>query len=193
MIASIPTTYKDIEFRSRLEAKWAAFFDQCGWHWSYETLDFNGWISDFSIGQLPVLVEIKPFHHEAEWRDSIAKIINSGCTDPVILLGADATFRAWEDDCEDAPKIGWLSIFEGRRDDCEAGERSIWDLHFGFTEGNKKLGLCPMNGGWKNYIWNTDNPKSARVWLGQEDKRNTLIAFWREACNRSQWRPRNER
>jgi len=31
MIAAIPTLYKDVQFRSRLEAKWAAFFDLLGW------------------------------------------------------------------------------------------------------------------------------------------------------------------
>lgn len=30
--AAIPTTYADVQMRSRLEAKWAAFFDLCGWH-----------------------------------------------------------------------------------------------------------------------------------------------------------------
>ena len=30
-IAAIPTTYSGVVFRSRLEARWAAFFDLCGW------------------------------------------------------------------------------------------------------------------------------------------------------------------
>ena len=30
-IDSIPTVYKGRNYRSRLEAKWAAFFDLCGW------------------------------------------------------------------------------------------------------------------------------------------------------------------
>ena len=47
--AAIPTTYKGIRFRSRLEARWAAMFDICGWRWEYEPLDLPGWIPDFLI------------------------------------------------------------------------------------------------------------------------------------------------
>ncbi len=31
-----PRKYKNIEFRSTLEAKWARFFDLLGWSWKYE-------------------------------------------------------------------------------------------------------------------------------------------------------------
>jgi hypothetical protein len=48
--------------RSRLEARWAAFFDLCEWNWDYEPdLGLPGWIPDFAIyGKHTVLVEIKP-------------------------------------------------------------------------------------------------------------------------------------
>lgn len=61
-IPAIPTHYKGIRFRSRLEAKWAVFFDLCGWDWHYEPFDANGWIPDFVIvgKRGPILVEIKP-------------------------------------------------------------------------------------------------------------------------------------
>ena len=35
-IAAIPTTYAGIQFRSRLEARWAVFFDAIGTPWEYE-------------------------------------------------------------------------------------------------------------------------------------------------------------
>lgn len=47
--ASIPTRYRNTEFRSRLEARWAAFFDLAGWKWKYEPIDLNGWIPDFWV------------------------------------------------------------------------------------------------------------------------------------------------
>ena len=34
MAQGIPTVYDLVRFRSRLEAKWARFFDFCGWKWS---------------------------------------------------------------------------------------------------------------------------------------------------------------
>lgn len=60
-IKAKPTRYKGIPFRSRLEARWAAFFDKLGWEWEYEPCDFNGWYPDFVIfGQSPIYVEVKP-------------------------------------------------------------------------------------------------------------------------------------
>lgn len=32
----IPTVYKGIEYRSMLEARWAAFFDRIGWEHTYD-------------------------------------------------------------------------------------------------------------------------------------------------------------
>lgn len=76
-IKAIPTTYKSTMFRSRLEARWAAFFDLLEWKWLYEPVDFNGWIPDFQLLKLPSVkngfgeqyihdsnpfVEVKPFN-----------------------------------------------------------------------------------------------------------------------------------
>jgi hypothetical protein len=54
--------FSGTQFRSRLEARWAAFFDLAGWRWIYEPVDFSGWIPDFAlIGQSHlVLIEVKP-------------------------------------------------------------------------------------------------------------------------------------
>ena len=35
-IQALPAVYKGIMFRSRLEARWAIFFDHCGMKWEYE-------------------------------------------------------------------------------------------------------------------------------------------------------------
>jgi hypothetical protein len=45
--ANIPTLYGGVKFRSRLEARWAAFADLAGWEWEYEPVDLKGWIPDF--------------------------------------------------------------------------------------------------------------------------------------------------
>jgi hypothetical protein len=61
-IAAIPTLYKGIQFRSRLEARWAAFFDRVGFKWQYEPFDLGSWSPDFLIedGLNGTLVEVKP-------------------------------------------------------------------------------------------------------------------------------------
>ena len=35
-LKAIETEYKGYRFRSRLEARWAVFFDACGVKWEYE-------------------------------------------------------------------------------------------------------------------------------------------------------------
>ncbi len=86
-IAAIPTQYAGVNFRSRLEARWAAVFDLLGWKWEYEPIDLYGYIPDFMLGNL--LVEIKP-HIGTDWYiDAVTKIRQSGWTGIAIVLGSD--------------------------------------------------------------------------------------------------------
>lgn len=59
-----PTTYADIHFRSRLEARWAVFFDELGIAWQYEIDQFDDGVTfytpDFYLPDLDCFVEIKP-------------------------------------------------------------------------------------------------------------------------------------
>lgn len=65
-IKAIPTNYAGVMFRSRLEAKWAAFFDLCGWPWEYEPFDLDGWTPDFLLkGSKYALVEVKPIDYSS--------------------------------------------------------------------------------------------------------------------------------
>jgi hypothetical protein len=64
--------------RSRLEARWAAFFDAVGLPWEYEPIRLDGWVPDFRL-VVPcptvtcpaethtLLVEIKPFTSQQEF------------------------------------------------------------------------------------------------------------------------------
>ena len=54
MLRAIETEYKGYRFRSRLEARWAVFFDACGVKWEYEPEGFvlqNGqqYLPDFLL------------------------------------------------------------------------------------------------------------------------------------------------
>jgi hypothetical protein len=62
-IAAIPTLYKGVKYRSRLEARWAAFFDLLGFEFEYEPFDLGPWSPDFLLKggeSANVLVEVKP-------------------------------------------------------------------------------------------------------------------------------------
>lgn len=58
----IPTRYRGRQYRSRLEARWAAFFDLLGWQFEYEPFDLPRWIPDFVLigAKANALVEVKP-------------------------------------------------------------------------------------------------------------------------------------
>lgn len=45
----IPTLFDGIEYRSRLEARWAAWFTRLGWDFTYEPFDGHGYVPDFLV------------------------------------------------------------------------------------------------------------------------------------------------
>jgi hypothetical protein len=85
---AVETFYKGYRFRSRLEARWAAFFDMCKWRWEYEPADFNGWFPDFVLlgdkGN-QVFVEVKPISYACE--ALFDRLMGSGCRDEMLVLG----------------------------------------------------------------------------------------------------------
>lgn len=98
----IPTRYRGILMRSRLEARWAAFFDQLHWRWAYEPHDLCGYIPDFVLefeaGH--VLVEVKPRHEDLALAQS--KIECSGWDkEAIVVLEAET------------PEIGQLMEVHG--------------------------------------------------------------------------------
>lgn len=90
----IPTEYNGIRFRSRLEARWAAFFDGVGWPWQYEPFDLDGYIPDFVLpvgwgGEPhPILVEVKPAIYVGELPRHAPKIVASGWQHDALIVGA---------------------------------------------------------------------------------------------------------
>lgn len=72
----IPTTYAGTRFRSRLEARYAAFFDVLGWSWIYEPFDTDNWIPDFLVqGPGPFLVEVGPVQAWSEYHVKAEKAL----------------------------------------------------------------------------------------------------------------------
>ena len=64
MIKAIETKYKGYRFRSRLEARWAVFFDHVKIPWEYEKegfeIDGTKYLPDFYLPSLEVYAEVKP-------------------------------------------------------------------------------------------------------------------------------------
>jgi hypothetical protein len=64
IIKAIETQYKGYRFRSRLEARWAVFFDTLGIAWEYEKEGYDlgdaGWyLPDFWLPQVNMWAEVK--------------------------------------------------------------------------------------------------------------------------------------
>lgn len=109
-IKAIPTDYNGVTFRSRLEARWAAFFDEFKIAWDYEPFDLEGWSPDFSIrgpGGKQMLVEVKPFSfvdwpnrpdgQHGEMAKTFRKVIPHARKNPVLLLGTTPFERSFKD------------------------------------------------------------------------------------------------
>ena len=81
---------RGVRFRSRLEARWAAFFTLCGWAWQYEPdLGLDGWIPDFALNTGGgLLVEVKPAVTVRDFGPHYARVERSGAVAWVWLAGA---------------------------------------------------------------------------------------------------------
>lgn len=109
-MAPIPTVYDGIEYRSRLEARWAAFMSNIGWEFTYEPFDGDGYIPDFIVhGDRPMVIEVKPAVTLAEFKQPTGKI-EYGLADyqyDVLVVGADP-LPAIKGGAGDDMVAGWL-------------------------------------------------------------------------------------
>jgi hypothetical protein len=83
-LRAIPTKYQGVEFRSRLEAKWACFFDELGLRWESEPESYplpggSGYMPDFLLRWAPgdrgwCWAEVKPEGGDFSKAEMLAKI-----------------------------------------------------------------------------------------------------------------------
>lgn len=101
-IKAIETSYKGYRFRSRLEARWAVFFDSLPIRWRYETQgfvvqDLFCYLPDFYLPDWDLYLEIKPdLPYECVTPDnSILVVANADGITPLgkFLLAATALYR----------------------------------------------------------------------------------------------------
>jgi hypothetical protein len=71
---AIETTYKGYRFRSRLEARWAVFFDALGYNYKYENEGFlvgigqdRPYLPDFYLPDTKTYVEVKGSYEKLDW------------------------------------------------------------------------------------------------------------------------------
>lgn len=87
---AIETAYKGYRFRSRLEARWAVFFDKLGVAWEYEPEGFDlgaagRYLPDFWLPKEELWIEIKPLWPTAEEKKK-AHSLHDWSKKPVMFL-----------------------------------------------------------------------------------------------------------
>lgn len=98
-ISPIKTTYRNVVFRSRLEARWAVYFDEIGIEWEYEKEGYNlpsigYYLPDFFLPQVEMWAEVKPqVFTEIELRKCIA--LHRGTGFECLLLDGPPAARSY--------------------------------------------------------------------------------------------------
>lgn len=88
---AIETRYKGYRFRSRLEARWAIFFDVIGIRYEYESEGFvlpsGPYLPDFWLPELRLWGEVKPSRDVFDWNQALELAEHTG-REVVALIGA---------------------------------------------------------------------------------------------------------
>jgi hypothetical protein len=204
-IAAIPTLYKGIQFRSRLEAKWACFFDLLEWPWLYEPIDLQGYIPDFILSfKKPLLVEVKPALTYEALTENKGKIDSSGWEHDALLVGTKPIWKPERPEWKGSSSIGLLGeFFEFPEQEAHALMKGRWLI----PASPAKKGFT-----WAEGVWVTDYKNGVGVMhaLGSYEDRTDKVPYnstieyatneldkvqvlWAKACNTVQWQGRGSR
>ena len=139
-----PRLYKNVHFRSTLEAKWARFFDLIGWIWVYEPFKLVhgevSWVPDFVItghNEQPIYCEVKPSKSPEEWYeiDKYSEALNlSENRYTCLLLLGESPLNRGEDTLGAA--VGWVLM--------PLTMQTEHELFFN----SKPLGICDEYSSW---------------------------------------------
>jgi hypothetical protein len=183
---AIPTNYNGINFRSRLEAKWARFFDLLGWKWDYEPVDFDGYIPDFYLhGDKPCFVEIKPAMRVSELitLNEQSYTAMQGTGKRMLYLGAAINItdpRCPYDGNEDCEFIGTMVDFLTEKD--EDGD-FVYEGDYAYFIDCYKCGGVSFTGvnlGWASHCCDAHTKHHSTV--------TDVCHLWKEATNTTQYK-----
>lgn len=186
-----PTTYKGINFRSRLEARWAAMFDLLEWPWEYEPEAPGAYIPDFALHGSKgnrVFVEVKPLVIYLEQRRAIIDKARRSIGDADLLIVVDGLVPGNEADLS----LGFIPDELG----CVDWETGINPMNADdnailFQPGRRHHGLeydyAGDYGYWGGRLTKAYDGNSLfqSTIVGKLD----LLALWSRAGNAIQWKP----
>jgi hypothetical protein len=130
-IKAIETQYKGYRFRSRLEARWAVFFDACGYNWEYEPEGFDLGNGVYYLPDFKIFGEDDNGDTNVFWVE--VKASEEGLSDPKV----EAFRAAIRNDPEASPCKGYgdFIVLDG-----PPAEKLYYGT-FNFTGGNKRQWL----------------------------------------------------
>jgi hypothetical protein len=196
MMKAYQTEYRGRIYRSRLEAKWAAFFDLAGWEHEYEPIDFGGWTPDFMLQspkrKSPMFVEVKPITaFDVTTSHKMASSLRGGGDAFLLLVGVSPLLPVgdppshagswqWE---QSGAEIGWSTLV------CGHDSPSWYPTYIAPTSTNRMLDLFDVEGppdGW--FSGESNAPDDSPPW-GWQRHIASLREKWAQATNEVQWRP----
>jgi hypothetical protein len=177
--SGIPTVYRGVQYRSRLEAKWAAFFDLLGWPYQYEPFDLGGWIPDFLLmGRVPVLVEVKPVFEFPQ--DVAAKIVAARPEQETMIVGCAIGKLEPQYMCA---RLGhMISLGCVCREQC--GGKHATGVGVSKNDSSRRLGLYSLYGSPCDRISGRDDGQKGFTWALCSE----IEPIWAKAGNLVQWR-----
>lgn len=97
---AIETTYNGYRFRSRLEARWAVFFDTLAVRWEYEKEGYElgqagRYLPDFWLPDLKCFVEVKGAEPTAD-EVSLADALRLSTGAPVLIVHGQVAAGPWQ-------------------------------------------------------------------------------------------------
>lgn len=160
------TEYRGVLFRSRLEARWAVFFDAVGERWSYEARDFvlkNGvrYLPDFCLYDYHVQgMDIRSGHLWCEVKggmiteldmEKITGMYEMG--EPVLVLGDIPKGNTFEDIINEIPEAAYGSDQRyGKTDICPFNSLTMNGDFFGVIPCAKRSGGLILPGDDCSYL-----------------------------------------
>lgn len=179
---AITTVYRGIEYRSRLEARWASFFAGLGWAHTYEPFDGDGYIPDFVIdGGRPMLVEIKPATIRAEYQAPVEKAVR-GLSEhwrhDILILGLSPLPALRSDTwLADHPVAGVLG---------EYFDEGSWEFATGHWMSCRRCGAAAIFHEYQSYAGRPCGCYDGDHYMGYLSPHD-INDVWAKACNDVKW------
>lgn len=154
VMKAIQTSYKGYNFRSRLEARWAVFFDAIGLKWvyepeGYELADGSRYLPDFFLPDWKCWVEIKPTLPSEDEVNKFTQLVSAygnkatRLKQHLMLCGTPSEPKIYLDFEGPSVKDSYVALVVSG--ETAGTEKPVMGMSaFAFTDGGKTLDVWPI-------------------------------------------------